>query len=209
MNICSIEAVAEGTGRHPFWLQLYVLRDRHFVADLIERARAANCSALVVTMDLQVFGQRHKNSRNGLSTPPKMTLRNIIDMASRRRWWMGMLRTRHRQFGNIVGHVKGVDRMGSLVEWTAQQFHPALSWSDVEWIKKRWGGPLIVKGIQDAKDARLVVESGADAVIVSNHGGRQLDGAPSSISALPALLMQSARALKSTGMAAFARDRMC
>lgn len=188
MSICSIEAVAEGTGRHPFWFQLYVLRDRQFVEDLIERARAANCSALVVTMDLQVFGQRHKDKRNGLSTPPKMTLRNIVDMASKPRWCLGMARTRHRHFGNIVGHARGVDNIGSLVEWTAQQFDPALSWSDVEWIKKRWGGPLIVKGIQDAEDARLAALSGADAVIVSNHGGRQLDGAPSSISALPGIV---------------------
>jgi L-lactate dehydrogenase (cytochrome) len=188
MSICSIEAVAEGTQRHPFWFQLYVLRDRQFVEDLIERARAANCSALVVTMDLQVFGQRHNDKRNGLSTPPKMTLRNVIDMASKPRWCLGMLGTRHRHFGNIVGHAKGVDNIGSLVEWTAQQFDPALSWSDVEWIKKRWGGPLIVKGIQDAEDAKLAVESGADAVIVSNHGGRQLDGAPSSISALPGIV---------------------
>lgn len=188
MSICSIEDVAEATGRHPFWFQVYVLRDRQFVADLIERAKAANCSALVVTMDLQVFGQRHKDVRNGLSTPPKMTVRNIMDMASKPRWCLGMLRTRHWHFGNIIGHVKGVDNIGSLVEWTAEQFDPALSWSDVEWIKKRWGGPLIVKGIQDVEDAKLAVDSGADAVIVSNHGGRQLDGAPSSISALPAIV---------------------
>jgi L-lactate dehydrogenase (cytochrome) len=188
MSICSIEAVSEGTQRHPFWFQLYVLRDRRFVEDLIERARAANCSALMVTMDLQVFGQRHKDKRNGLSTPPKMTVRNIVDMARKPRWCCGMLGTRHRHFGNIIGHAKGVDNIGSLVEWTEQQFDPALSWRDVEWIKKRWGGPLIVKGIQDPEDARLAVESGADAVIVSNHGGRQLDGAPSSISALPGVV---------------------
>jgi L-lactate dehydrogenase (cytochrome) len=188
MSICPIEAIARATDRHPFWFQLYVLRDRQFVNALIERARDANCSALVVTMDLQVFGQRHKDKRNGLSTPPKMTLRNVIDMASRPRWCWGMLRTRHRHFGNIMGHVKGVDNMGSLVDWTAEQFDPALSWRDVEWIRKRWDGPLIVKGILDPEDARLAVESGADAVIVSNHGGRQLDGAPSSISALPAIV---------------------
>ncbi len=188
MSICSMEAVAEATQRHPFWFQVYVLRDRGFVASLIERARAANCSALMVTMDLQVFGQRHKDKKNGLSLPPKMTLRNIVDMAMRPRWCLGMLGTRHRQFGNIIGHVDGVSDMGSLVEWTAQQFDPALSWRDVEWIKERWGGPLIVKGILDAEDARLAVDSGADAVIVSNHGGRQLDGAPSSISALPPIV---------------------
>jgi L-lactate dehydrogenase (cytochrome) len=185
MSICSIESVAEGTQRHPFWFQVYVLRDRKFVEDLIERARAANCSALVVTMDLQVFGQRHKDKKNGLSIPPKMSLRNLIDMACKPRWCYGMLKTQHRQFGNIVGHAKGVDNIGSLVEWTAEQFDPGLSWRDVEWIKKRWGGPLIVKGIQDAEDAILAVESGADAIIVSNHGGRQLDGAPSSIATLP------------------------
>ena len=188
MSICSMEAVAEATQRHPFWFQVYVLRDRGFVASLIERARAANCSALMVTMDLQVFGQRHKDKKNGLSLPPKMTLRNVVDMAMRPRWCLGMLGTRHRQFGNIIGHVDGVSDMGSLVEWTAQQFDPALSWRDVEWIKERWGGPLIVKGILDAEDARLAVDSGADAVIVSNHGGRQLDGAPSSISALPPIV---------------------
>lgn len=185
MSICPIEAVAEATGRHPVWFQLYVLRDRDFVERLIERARASNCSALMVTMDLQVFGQRHKDKKNGLSTPPKLTLRNLIDMASKPRWCVGMLRTRHHHFGNIVGHARGVDNIGALVEWTAQQFDPALSWRDVEWIKKRWGGPLIVKGILDAEDARLAVQSGADAIVVSNHGGRQLDGAPSSISALP------------------------
>ena len=188
MSICSMEAVAEATQRHPFWFQVYVLRDRGFVASLIERARAANCSALMVTMDLQVFGQRHKDKKNGLSLPPKMTLRNIVDMAMRPRWCLGMLGTRHRQFGNIIGHVDGVSDMGSLVEWTAQQFDPALSWRDVEWIKERWGGPLIVKGVLDAEDARLAVDSGADAVVVSNHGGRQLDGAPSAISALPPIV---------------------
>ena len=188
MSICPIEAVAEATGRHPFWFQLYVLRDRGFVEALIDRARAANCSALVVTMDLQVFGQRHKDRKNGLSTPPRPTLRNLLDLACKPRWCWNMLGTRHRHFGNIVGHAKGVDNIGSLVEWTREQFDPRLSWQDVEWIAKRWGGTLIVKGIQDPEDARLAVESGADAIVVSNHGGRQLDGASSSISTLPRIV---------------------
>ncbi|MES2185342.1 MAG: alpha-hydroxy acid oxidase [Pseudomonadota bacterium] len=188
MSICPIEAVAEATGRHPFWFQLYVLRDRGFVEDLIERARAANCSALVLTMDLQVFGQRHKDRKNGLSTPPKPTLRNLLDLACKPRWCLGMLGTRHRNFGNIVGHAKGVDNIGGLVEWTQEQFDPALSWQDVEWIKRRWGGTLIVKGILDPEDARLAVAAGADAIVVSNHGGRQLDGAPASLRALPAVV---------------------
>ncbi|WPP01925.1 alpha-hydroxy acid oxidase [Pseudomonas sp. HR96] len=188
MSICSIEAVAEGTGRHPFWFQLYVTRDKSFVEGLIERARAANCSALVVTMDLQVFGQRHKDRRNGLSMPPRPTLRNLVNLASKPRWCLGMLGTRNRQFGNIVGHAKGVDGIGSLVEWTREQFDPRLSWQDIVWIKQRWGGKLIVKGILDPDDARLAVECGVDAIVVSNHGGRQLDGAGSSIAALPAIV---------------------
>ena len=188
MSICPIEAVAEATGRHPFWFQLYVLRDRTFVEGLIERARNANCSALVVTMDLQVFGQRHKDKKNGLSTPPRPTLRNLVNLASKPRWCWNMLGTRHRHFGNIVGHAKGVDNIGSLVEWTREQFDPRLSWQDIDWIKKRWNGKLIVKGIQDPEDARLAVESGADAIVVSNHGGRQLDGASSSISTLPRIV---------------------
>jgi L-lactate dehydrogenase (cytochrome) len=188
MSICSIEDVAEGTGRHPFWFQLYVMKDRGFVADLIDRAKAAGCSALVLTLDLQILGQRHKDIRNGLSAPPKLTLRNIANMMTKPRWCLGMLGTQRRQFGNIVGHVKGVDDMGSLSEWTASQFDPALSWDDVAWVKERWGGKLILKGIQDVEDARLAVRSGADALVVSNHGGRQLDGAPSSIAALPAIV---------------------
>ncbi|MDR6452520.1 alpha-hydroxy acid oxidase [Variovorax paradoxus] len=188
MSICPIEAVAEATGRHPFWFQLYVLRDRRFVEGLIERARNANCSALVVTMDLQVFGQRHKDRKNGLSTPPRPTLRNLVNLASKPRWCWNMLGTRHRHFGNIVGHAKGVDNIGSLVEWTREQFDPRLSWQDIEWIRKRWNGKLIVKGIQDPEDARLAVESGADAIVVSNHGGRQLDGASSSISTPPRIV---------------------
>lgn len=188
MSICSIEAVAQATERYPFWFQLYVTRDRSFVEDLIDRARNANCSALVVTMDLQVFGQRHKDKKNGLSIPPKPTLGNIANMLSKPQWCLNMLRTRNRQFGNIVGHAKGVDNISSLADWTRDQFDPGLSWQDVAWIKQRWGGKLIVKGIQDPEDARLAVEHGADAVIVSNHGGRQLDGAGSSIAALPAIV---------------------
>ncbi len=188
MSICSIEDVAQETGRHPFWFQLYVMRDRGFVESLIERARAAGCSALVLTLDLQILGQRHKDIKNGLSAPPKPTLANMINLATKPRWCLGMLGTKRRQFGNIVGHVKGVADMSSLSDWTASQFDPALSWDDVEWIKSRWGGKLIIKGIQDVEDARLAAQSGADALIVSNHGGRQLDGAPSSISALPAIV---------------------
>ncbi|WP_395687205.1 L-lactate dehydrogenase [Caenimonas koreensis] len=188
MSICSIEDVAKETGNHPFWFQLYVMRDRDFIERLIDRAKAAGCSALVLTLDLQIIGQRHKDIRNGLSAPPKLTIPNIINMMTKPRWCMGMLGTKRREFGNIVGHVKGVENMGSLSEWTAKQFDPALSWNDVEWIKRRWGGKLILKGIQDAEDAQFAVDSGADALIVSNHGGRQLDGAPSSISALPGIV---------------------
>ncbi len=188
MSIASIEDVAEQTGGHPFWFQLYLMRDRDFSGRLIDRAKAAGCSALVLTLDLQILGQRHKDIRNGLSTPPKPTLTNIINLMSKPRWCLGMLGTQRRQFGNIFGHVKGVDNMGSLSEWTAGQFDPTLSWDDVQWVKNRWGGKLILKGIQDAEDAQLAVDSGADALIVSNHGGRQLDGAPSSITALPAIV---------------------
>ena len=188
MSICSIEDVAAGTDNHPFWFQLYVMKDRGFIERLIDRAKAANCSALVLTLDLQIIGQRHKDLKNGLSAPPKLTLPNILNMMTKPRWGLGMLGTKRHHFGNIVGHVAGVENMGSLMEWTGKQFDPALSWADVEWIKKRWGGKLILKGIQDVEDAHLAVQSGADALIVSNHGGRQLDGAPSSISALPAVV---------------------
>ncbi len=188
MSICSIEDVAEATGGHPFWFQLYVMKDRAFIERLIDRAKAANCSALVLTLDLQILGQRHKDLKNGLSAPPKLTLPNLINIASKPRWALAMLGTKRRQFGNIVGHVSGVENMGSLSEWTSKQFDPALSWNDVAWIKQRWGGKLILKGIQDVEDARLAVDSGADALIVSNHGGRQLDGAQSSIQALPAIV---------------------
>ncbi|MDP4073343.1 alpha-hydroxy acid oxidase [Acidovorax sp. A1169] len=187
MSICSLEDIAENTGRHPFWFQVYVMRDRDFIERLIDRAKAANCSALQLTLDLQILGQRHKDIKNGLSTPPKPTLRNLINLATKPQWCMGMLGTKRRTFGNIVGHAKGVGDLSSLSSWTAEQFDPQLNWGDVEWIKKRWGGKLVLKGIMDAEDARLAVDSGADALIVSNHGGRQLDGAPSSIAALPAI----------------------
>ena len=186
MSICSIEDVAAHTTQ-PFWFQLYVMRDRDFIERLIDRAKAAKCDALVLTLDLQILGQRHKDLKNGLSAPPKLTLANIANMMTKPRWCLGMLGTKRRQFGNIVGHVKGVTDMANLGAWTAQQFDPRLNWGDVEWIKKRWGGKLILKGIQDVEDARLAVDSGADALIVSNHGGRQLDGAQSSIEALPAI----------------------
>lgn len=188
MSICSIEDVARETGGHPFWFQLYVMRDRDYMARLIDRAKAAHCSALMLTLDLQISGQRHKDLKNGLSVPPRPSLSNLINLMSKVRWGLGMLGTQRRGFGNIVGHVKGIDSMGNLSEWTAKQFDPTLSWNDVAWIKQRWGGKLILKGIQDAEDARLAVDSGADALIVSNHGGRQLDGAESSIRALPAIV---------------------
>ena len=184
MSICSIEDVAEATGRHPFWFQTYTMKDRDFIERLIDRAKAANCSALVLTLDLQILGQRHKDLKNGLSAPPKLTLANILNMMTKPRWGLGMLGTRRRGFGNVIGHAKAVSDMSSLSAWTSEQFDQTLNWSDIEWVKKRWGGKLILKGIQDVEDARLAADSGADALIVSNHGGRQLDGAPSSISAL-------------------------
>ncbi len=187
MSICSIEDIAAATTR-PFWFQLYMMRDRDFMARLIERAKAANCSALMVTLDLQIMGQRHKDIKNGLSTPPKPTLRNLANLALKPRWCLGMLGTQRRTFGNIVGHAANVSDMSSLASWTAEQFDPALSWKDLEWIKGRWDGKLILKGILDVEDARLAADTGADAIIVSNHGGRQLDGALSSIRALPAIV---------------------
>ena len=187
MSICSIEDVAKHAGEG-FWFQLYVMKDRGFIERLIDRAKAAHCGALVLTLDLQILGQRHKDIKNGLSAPPKLTVKNIVNMMTKPRWCMGMLGTPRRQFGNIVGHVSGVADMSSLSSWTASQFDPALSWDDVQWIKDRWGGKLIIKGIMDAEDAKLAAQSGADALIVSNHGGRQLDGAPSSIQALPGIV---------------------
>ncbi|ADE39014.1 alpha-hydroxy acid oxidase [Candidatus Puniceispirillum marinum] len=187
MSICSIEDVAEDTNK-PFWFQLYVMRDRDFVSRLIERARDANCSALMVTLDLQILGQRHKDVYNGLSAPPKLTIRNMVNMATKPRWCLGMLGTKRRDFRNIVGHVKGVEDMSSLSSWTNSQFDPSLSWDDVAAIRKQWGGKLIIKGVLDAEDAKAAVNIGADAIVVSNHGGRQLDGAMSAIAALPAIV---------------------
>ncbi len=187
MSICSLEDIAEATGK-PFWFQLYVMKDREFAANLIDRAKKAGCSALVLTLDLQILGQRHKDIKNGLSAPPKPTIRNLINLATKLRWCLGMLGTKRRTFGNIVGHAKGVDDMSSLSSWTSEQFDPALNWDDVKWIKDRWGGKLILKGILDAEDAEMATGSGADALIVSNHGGRQLDGAMSSIEALPGIV---------------------
>ncbi len=187
MSICSIEDVAAAT-KKPFWFQLYVMRDWDFTKNLIDRAKAAGCSALVVTVDLQILGQRHKDIKNGLSAPPKPTIANMINLATKPRWCMGMLGTQRRTFRNIVGHAKGVSNMSSLSSWTAEQFDPRLSWADIERIKQMWGGKLIIKGILDPEDAELALKIGADAIIVSNHGGRQLDGAMSSIAALQPIL---------------------
>ena len=187
MSICSIEDVAEHSSA-PFWFQLYVMRDRDFIHRLIDRARVAGCSALVLTLDLQVMGQRHKDIRNGLTAPPRMTLANIVNLMTRPRWCLNMLRTQRRTFRNIAGHIEGLDDLRALSSWTNQQFDPTLSWDDVKWIRDRWGGKLILKGILDAEDVEPAIASGADALIVSNHGGRQLDGALSSIRALPAIV---------------------
>jgi len=187
MSICSIEDVAAHT-KCPFWFQLYVMRDRKFSEHLIERARDAQCSALVLTLDLQILGQRHKDIRNGLSVPPKRSVSNFWHMAMKPRWCWRMLATSRRHFGNIMGHVRGVDTMDSLMGWTSAQFDPRLSWGDIEWVKRRWQGKLILKGIMDVEDARIASDCGVDALVVSNHGGRQLDGALSSVAALPAIV---------------------
>ena len=187
MSICSIEDVAAHSST-PFWFQLYVMRDRDFIRRLVDRAREAKCSALMITLDLQIMGQRHKDVRNGLSAPPKPTLRNLMNLVQKPAWCLGMLGTKRRQFGNIVGHVKGVKDMSSLADWTVSQFDASLSWSDVKEIRKQWDGKVIIKGILDAEDARAAVNVGADAIVVSNHGGRQLDGALSAIKALPAIV---------------------
>jgi L-lactate dehydrogenase (cytochrome) len=187
MSICSIEDVAAHTTK-PFWFQLYVMRDEDFVARLIERARAAKCSALVLTLDLQILGQRHKDLKNGLSAPPKLTLATMANLATKVGWGLEMLGTRRRVFGNIVGHAKGVGDTSSLSSWTAEQFDPRLDWGKIAKLKEQWGGKLILKGILDAEDAKMALQVGADAIIVSNHGGRQLDGAMSSIRMLPAIL---------------------
>ena len=187
MSICSIEDIAENTSA-PFWFQLYMMRDRDAMARMIQRAKDAKCSALVLTLDLQVIGQRHKDIKNGLTAPPKPTLANIINLMTKPQWCLGMAGTRRRTFRNLVGHVKGVSDMSSLAAWTNEQFDPRLSWADVAWVKEQWGGKLILKGIMVEEDARLAVQHGADAIVVSNHGGRQLDGAPSTIHALPAIV---------------------
>ena len=187
MSICSIEDIAEHTSA-PFWFQLYMMRDRDAMARMIQRAKDAKCSALVLTLDLQVIGQRHKDIKNGLTAPPRPTLANIINLMTKPQWCLGMAGTRRHTFRNLVGHVKGVSDMNSLAAWTNEQFDPRLSWADVDWVKQQWGGKLILKGIMEVEDARLAAQHGADAIVVSNHGGRQLDGAPSSIRALPAIV---------------------
>jgi L-lactate dehydrogenase (cytochrome) len=187
MSICSIEDVAAGTTK-PFWFQLYVMRDREFIKRLIGRAKAAKCSALVLTLDLQIIGQRHKDLKNGLSVPPKIMLSNLLDIATKPAWSLRMLGAKRKVFGNIAGHVKGAEGIVSLAKWTNSQFDPTLNWKDVEWVKNEWGGKLILKGIQDVEDAKTAASLGADAIVVSNHGGRQLDGALSSIKALPPIV---------------------
>ena len=187
MSICSIEDIAANT-RAPFMFQLYMMRDRQAMVNMIERVRKAGCNALVLTLDLQVIGQRHKDLKNGLTAPPKPTLGTILNLLTKPRWCLGMAGTRRHTFGNLVGHVQAVSDMKSLAAWTNEQFDPRLSWADVAWVKEQWGGKLILKGIQDVEDAKLAVQSGADAIVVSNHGGRQLDGAQSSIHALPAIV---------------------
>jgi L-lactate dehydrogenase (cytochrome) len=187
MSVCSIEDVAENT-QTPFWFQLYVMKDRDFIGRLIDRAKKAGCSALVLTLDLQIIGQRHKDIKNGLTTPPRPTLENILNIATKPRWCLSMLGTKRRTFGNVVGHAPGADNMRSISLWIAEQFDPKLSWDDIKWIRDRWGGKLILKGILDPEDAERALQTGADAMIVSNHGGRQLDGALSSIAALPSIV---------------------
>lgn len=183
MSICSIEDVAAATTQ-PFWFQLYMMRDRVFMQQLIQRAKKAKCSALVLTADLQIMGQRHKDIKNGLSAPPRLTIRNILNMCTKPQWCLAMLGTKRHSFGNIVGHVEGISNTSSLSSWTSEQFDLQLSWDDVTWVKQQWGGKLIIKGIMEVDDARLAVQAGADAIVVSNHGGRQLDSAPSTISVL-------------------------
>ena len=184
MSICSIEDVAAAVER-PFWFQVYVMRDREFVRDLVARAAAAKCSALVITLDLNLLGQRHCDVKNGLTVPLEITLENLVDIASKPAWAMSVLRGKRKSFGNLEGRIKGMDNVKSLSQWVAQQFDPSLSWKDVEWIRGMWPGKFIIKGILDVEDARIAAKTGASAIVVSNHGGRQLDGAPSSISALP------------------------
>jgi L-lactate dehydrogenase (cytochrome) len=187
MSICSIEDVAAAVDK-PFWFQVYVIRDRGFIKELIERAIAARCSALVLTLDLQILGQRHCDIRNGMTVPPEIRLKNLVDIATKPAWALSVLRGKRKTFGNLAGHVRGMENVNSLAQWTAGQFDPTLSWKDVEWIRSLWPGKLILKGILDPDDARLAVQTGAHAIVVSNHGGRQLDGAPSSISMLPRIV---------------------
>ncbi len=187
MSVCSIEEVAKHT-KKPFWFQLYVMKDKKFMTKLIERADKAGCNALVLTLDLQILGQRHKDLRNGLSTPPKFTPKHLFQMISKPMWCYNMLKTKNRSFGNIVGHVDGISDLGSLTSWTSEQFDPKLNWKEVDWIRKKWKKKLILKGILDIEDAILASKTGADAIIVSNHGGRQLDGAPSTIRVLPEIV---------------------
>lgn len=187
MSICSVEDVAQAIAK-PFWFQLYVMRKRDFMHSLIERAKQAGCEALVLTLDLQMIGQRHKDIKNGLSVPPKPTIKNWLNLLTKQAWCWKMLKTKRRSFGNIIGHIKDVDDTSSLSSWISQQFDPSLNWKDIEWIKQAWGGKLIVKGILDEEDAKIAADCGADAIIVSNHGGRQLDGACSSIQILPSIV---------------------
>ena len=186
MSICSIEDVAAAVDK-PFWFQVYVMRDRGFVKDLVARAAAAKCSALVITLDLNLLGQRHCDVKNGLTVPLEITLGNLVDVASKPAWALSVLRGKRKSFGNLEGRIKGMTNVKSLSEWVAQQFDPSLNWKDVEWIREMWPGKFIVKGILDVEDAKVAAKSGASAIVVSNHGGRQLDGAPSSISSLPAI----------------------
>jgi len=187
MSICSIEDVAAGTGK-PFWFQLYVMRDRGFAASLIERAKAARCSALVLTLDLQIQGQRHRDLKNGLAVPPRLTAATVFDVLRKPGWALNVLRGKRKSFGNLEGRIPDAKNLTTLSQWIAGQFDPTLSWKDVEWVKNLWGGKLILKGILDAEDAKIAASSGADAIVVSNHGGRQLDGAVSSIRALPEIV---------------------
>ena len=187
MSICSIEDVAGGVTQ-PFWFQLYVMRDRGFAASLIERARAASCSALVLTLDLQIQGQRHRDIKNGLTVPPRLTAATLFDVLRKPGWALNVLRGKRKSFGNLEGRIPDANSLSTLSQWIAGQFDPTLSWKDVEWVKKLWGGKLVLKGILDAADAKLAAQSGADAIVVSNHGGRQLDGTVSSIRALPEIV---------------------
>ncbi len=187
MSICSIEDVA-GAVQKPFWFQLYVFRDRGFAASLIDRAKAAKCSALVLTLDLQIQGQRHRDIKNGLTVPPQLTLANLFDVLCKPSWTFNVLQSKRKSFGNLEGQIKGADNLLTLSQWIAGQFDPTLSWNDVAWVKERWGGKLILKGILDVEDAKLAAAAGADAIVVSNHGGRQLDGTVSSIRALPEIV---------------------